>query len=486
MKDYSFGNHICALRVGRGLSQFQLGTLVGVTDKAVSKWENGDARPRVSTCYRLAEVLGVSISELLSCEQRVTTSARKELDRMNKELWKKAYERLWDIYGDRPPMLCWSRLASEEAALNGTDAIQSIAVLGRIEEEAKKRNRTTIATGAVNSSFVAWLLGATKVDPLPPHYRCPKCKKTEFVSEVRDGFDLRPKRCSCGAMFDRDGHDIPFEGYAKLVCGQPGAEVRVPDGFRSAAVKVLSDFYEGTAEVLPVKVEERETGWSSERYVVLPLGKEKPQVASDGFWHTDFDTYWDWHGDEPVYHFPSNKQLDEIEAADRPLPDVSKLIGADMAEQVFRVRKETAASIAEAVEPDEPHDFDLLIRIDGLSHATGAWEGNGKQLVQSKQAAFRMLPAVCEDVWDAVVKGVRGKGVYDHGLALQVMENARRGKYSDHGMPENVEALLHTLGLPDWYPDHLRKIRYLFPKGHCVAYLIAEMIHRWVCADGSV
>lgn len=69
MKDYGFGNYICALRTGLGLSQFQLGTLVGVTDKAVSKWENGDAKPRVSTCYRLAEVLGVSISELLSCKQ---------------------------------------------------------------------------------------------------------------------------------------------------------------------------------------------------------------------------------------------------------------------------------------------------------------------------------------------------------------------------------------------------------------------------------
>ena len=86
MKDYSFGNYICALRTGLGLSQYQLGNLVGVTDKAVSKWENGDAKPRLSTCYRLAAALGVEIDELLSCNPDKKISARKELNNMHQEL----------------------------------------------------------------------------------------------------------------------------------------------------------------------------------------------------------------------------------------------------------------------------------------------------------------------------------------------------------------------------------------------------------------
>ena len=87
MKDYSFGNHICALRMRAGLSQFQLGNLVGVSDKAVSKWENGDAKPRIATCYRLAEVLGVNINELLSCN--TIMPARKELNIMKKNCGKR-------------------------------------------------------------------------------------------------------------------------------------------------------------------------------------------------------------------------------------------------------------------------------------------------------------------------------------------------------------------------------------------------------------
>ena len=192
MKDYSFGNHICTLRTELGLSQFQLGTLVGVSDKAVSKWENGDARPRIRTCHRLASVLGVSIDELLSCKRDITISARKELDKMNRKLWKEAYSRL-SVYGEHPPAICWSRLASEEASLCGTDAIQGFAVMGLIQAEARKKNTAIIATGSVNSSFTAWLFGGTYVDPMPANYRCPNCGHTLFVPDVKDGFDLPPK-----------------------------------------------------------------------------------------------------------------------------------------------------------------------------------------------------------------------------------------------------------------------------------------------------
>ncbi len=66
MRDYAFGNLVTRLRTELGLSQFQLGKLIGVSDKAVSKWENGNAKPRIATCCRLADILGVSLDELLS------------------------------------------------------------------------------------------------------------------------------------------------------------------------------------------------------------------------------------------------------------------------------------------------------------------------------------------------------------------------------------------------------------------------------------
>lgn len=65
MKDKEFGNYIRTLRERKGLSQFQLGKLVGVSDKAVSKWENGYAKPKSSIVLRLSEVFSVSADVLL-------------------------------------------------------------------------------------------------------------------------------------------------------------------------------------------------------------------------------------------------------------------------------------------------------------------------------------------------------------------------------------------------------------------------------------
>lgn len=65
MENDGFGAFLRTLREAKGLSQFQLGKLVGVTDKAVSKWENGYAKPKNYTIMKLSEILSVSVEDLL-------------------------------------------------------------------------------------------------------------------------------------------------------------------------------------------------------------------------------------------------------------------------------------------------------------------------------------------------------------------------------------------------------------------------------------
>ncbi len=66
MRDYDFGNFIYTLRMEKKLSQSKLGALVGVSNKAVSKWENGGSKPSMDTLKQLSEIFDVTVEELLA------------------------------------------------------------------------------------------------------------------------------------------------------------------------------------------------------------------------------------------------------------------------------------------------------------------------------------------------------------------------------------------------------------------------------------
>lgn len=65
MNDYEFGNYLYALRKNAGLSQTELANQLGVTNKAVSKWENGKSKPTTETLRNIADLFGVSVETLL-------------------------------------------------------------------------------------------------------------------------------------------------------------------------------------------------------------------------------------------------------------------------------------------------------------------------------------------------------------------------------------------------------------------------------------
>jgi len=83
MPDYEFGDRLAKLRKAHGYSQYQLGTLLGLSDKAVSKWETGNAKPRLETLMKLAGILGVDVNEFLE-EAKVTSKEDQELARKNR------------------------------------------------------------------------------------------------------------------------------------------------------------------------------------------------------------------------------------------------------------------------------------------------------------------------------------------------------------------------------------------------------------------
>ena len=130
MRDYAFGDRLSALRQECGYSQFQLATLIGVSDKAVSKWETGVAKPRIKTCHRLAAALGVDLDDLFSQSEHSSSAGGYV---MNKEkLWAAAEERLHSLYGDEPDFSLINRFRTEKNFLRDTDAIVLFSAVARV------------------------------------------------------------------------------------------------------------------------------------------------------------------------------------------------------------------------------------------------------------------------------------------------------------------------------------------------------------------
>ncbi len=308
---------------------------------------------------------------------------------------------------------------------------------------------------------------------------------------------MPPRKCTCGSEYIRDGHNLPYDAYALAAHQELYLEISVSADFKPVAVELLLDFYRGVAEILPVKL----IGdvWE-EKYVVLPSDILKPKLSEDGFWHPSLEEYWDWHQGIFYYtlkHSPSLEMVHSLQkTTGAQLPNPSELSNPAMAAEMLKKQciayeteklkqhtidrnYETPLCVAQKMQPTEQADFELLLQVEGLGHATGAWTSNAEKLLLDNLVGIRELPAVREDVWNMIHAALMKQGISDSGLALQIMDQTRRGVYLRKGMPEHIESFLRSAALPDWLPDYLRKIRYLFPKGHIIAYLQLEMIYEW-------
>ena len=460
----------------------------------------------------------------------------------DEEMKKLTYDKAYELYGKPLPKIVKDRIDLELNSIisNGYAVIYLISQ--RLVAKSNKDGYLVGSRGSVGSSLVATMSGITEVNPLAPHYRCPKCKYSQFFEngEYGSGFDLPDKDCpKCGTPLVKDGQDIPFATFLGFhgdkvpdidlnFSGdyQPVAHnfIRVmfgPDNsYRAGTIATVADktaygYAKHFDEERNLKLRnaeldrlasgvrgvKRTTGQHPAGIVVVPDDMDIYDFTPVSYPADDVNAAW------LITHYDFHSIHDNILKFD--------ILGHDDPTMI-RHLQDLSGIDPLTIPPDDPGVMSLFSspkilgvtpeQIQSETGTLGVPEFGTRfvrgMLEETKPTTFAELLQISglshgTDVWlgnaeDLVnngtcklkdVIGCRDNIMMDlihWGVKPEVAFSTMESVRHGRGISdENMAVLKKNKNIPDWYIPSCLKIKYMFPKAHATAYILMALRIAW-------
>lgn len=390
--------------------------------------------------------------------------------------------RVKELFGDKPNIEVRKRLERELNAICQNGYAGVYMIWRQIVKKSLDEGYPVGFRGSVGSSLVACLCGITEINPLSPEsggYQLPtevfmginldkepdiEINVSPVIQEtVQNYIEELPgvgETCYGGTIAT-----ITAEYAEKLVEKHYKTEKNQPDSdTKKEQVKALIGAKKGN-------------GIHPGGIIVCPEGEDivsftpldHPYFGDKIITHFEYHDICDnllkltilGHDKYELLHFLQEKtgvRIEDIPLDDKKTLDMICDVNTALIDELPEFGSEYVRQI---IKETAPKSFEDLVKISALSHGTDAWNNNQDELIKNKTIKLSDCIASRDDIMIYLMD--RGLEKND---AYEIMESVRKGR----GLKEDQMKLMTEAGIPDWYIQACKKIRYLFPKAHAVSY----------------